>query len=139
MKNLVILIGNLGSDPELRYTQAGTAVSTLSVATSRKWKDKQGQKQEETEWHRVQIWDHTAEFAGNYLKKGDKVYVEGRLKTNKWQDQSGNDRYTTEVVASGLHSLTPKSEGKSEPKQQKPDPQHPQDGGSLGTGEDVPF
>ena len=113
MINKVILVGNLGQDPELRYTQAGTAVATLSVATSRVWKDRDGNKQEETEWHRVIVWAQTAEFCGNYLTKGNKVYVEGRLQTRKWQDQNGNDRYTTEIVSNELKSLTPKNGGEA--------------------------
>jgi len=143
MINKVILIGNLGADPELRYTTSGTAVATLRVATSRTWKDKDGQKQEETEWHRVIVWAQSAEFCGNYLSKGAKIYVEGRLQTRKWQDQSGNDKYTTEVVATTLQSLTPKGAeggsggggGYSEP----PVPQEPFGGMGGGTGDEVPF
>ena len=112
MINKVILIGNLGADPEMRYTPSGTAVATLSLATSRRWKDKDGNQQDETEWHRVIVWAQSAEFCGNYLSKGSKVYVEGRLQTRKWQDQSGNDKYTTEIIANTVQNLTPRgSEG----------------------------
>ena len=143
MINKVILIGNLGSDPELRYTQSGTAVATLSVATSRKWKDKDGTQQDETEWHRVIVWAQSAEFCSNYLSKGSKVYVEGRLQTRKWQDQSGNDKYTTEIIANTVQNLTPRgSEGGGGGGYQEPPlPPEPFGGmpGSGGTGEDVPF
>ncbi len=145
MINKVILVGNLGQDPELRYTQAGTAVATLSVATSRVWKDRDGNKQEETEWHRVIVWAQTAEFCGNYLSKGHKVYVEGRLQTRKWQDQNGNDKYTTEIVANELKSLTPKGgDGgaggfSGEPPLPDESSMGPAGGTSGGTGEDVPF
>jgi len=145
MINKVILIGNLGADPELRYTQSGTAVATLNIATSRKWKDKDGNQQDETEWHRVIVWAQSAEFCGNYLSKGSKVYVEGRLQTRKWQDQSGNDKYTTEIVSNLLQNLTPRaSEGGSGGGgyEEPPMPQEQPFGGSTGgggTGEDVPF
>ena len=111
MINKVILVGNLGADPELRYTQSGTAVATLSVATNRRWKDRDGNQQDETEWHRVIVWAQSAEFCGNYLSKGMKVYVEGRLQTRKWQDQSGNDRYSTEIVASEMQMLGGRPQG----------------------------
>jgi single-strand DNA-binding protein len=98
--NKVILIGNLGRDPEVRYTPSGAAVCNVSVATTRNWKSKDsGEKQEETEWHRVVFYDRLAEIAGEYLKKGRPVYVEGRLKTRKWQDKEGKDNYTTEIIA----------------------------------------
>lgn len=105
--NKVILIGNLGRDPETRYMPSGGAVTTLSIATSESWKDKQtGQQQERTEWHRVVFFNRLAEIAGEYLKKGSKVYVEGSLRTRKWQDQqSGQDRFSTEIVASEMQML----------------------------------
>src|SRR5690606_13428099 len=104
--NKVILIGNCGQDPETRYTAGGAAVTHLSVATSDTWKDKQtGQPQERTEWHRVVFFNRLAEIAGEYLRKGSKVYIEGSLRTNKWQDQQGQDRYTTEIVASEMQML----------------------------------
>ena len=97
--NKVILIGNLGSDPEVRYLPSGNAVANLNVATSESWKDRQtGEQQERTEWHRVVIFGKLAEIAGQYLRKGSKVYLEGKLQTRKWQDQQGQDRYSTEVV-----------------------------------------
>lgn len=104
--NKVILIGNLGRDPEVRYTPNGAAVCNVSVATTRNWKDKNsGDKVEETEWHRVVFYDRLAEIAGEYLKKGRPVYVEGRLKTRKWQDKDGKDNYTTEIVAEQMQLL----------------------------------
>ncbi|WP_418317306.1 single-stranded DNA-binding protein [Piscinibacter sakaiensis] len=104
--NKVILIGNLGRDPEVRYTANGNAVCNISVATTRNWKDKSsGDKVEETEWHRVVFYDRLAEIAGEYLKKGRPVYVEGRLKTRKWQDKEGKDNYTTEVIAENMQLL----------------------------------
>ncbi|WP_374592629.1 single-stranded DNA-binding protein [Aquabacterium sp.] len=104
--NKVILIGNLGRDPEVRYTPNGAAICNITIATSRNWKDKNtGDKVEETEWHRVVFYDRLAEIAGEYLKKGRPVYVEGRLKTRKWQDKDGKDNYTTEVVAENMQLL----------------------------------
>ena len=104
--NKVIIIGNLGRDPEVRYTPNGAAVCNVSVATTRNWKDKtSGDKVEETEWHRVVFYDRLAEIAGEYLKKGSPVYVEGRLKTRKWQDKDGKDNYTTEIVAEQMQLL----------------------------------
>ena len=102
--NKVILVGNLGAKPEIKYASNGNAISNLSVATSESWTDKStGQKQERTEWHRVSLFGKLAEIAGQYLDKGSKVYVEGKLQTRKWQDQNGQDRYTTEVVVSGFN------------------------------------
>ena len=102
--NKVILVGNLGAKPEVKYASNGNAISNLSVATSESWTDKStGQKQERTEWHRVSLFGKLAEIAGQYLDKGSKVYVEGKLQTRKWQDQDGKDRYTTEVVVSGFN------------------------------------
>ena len=104
--NKVILIGNLGRDPELRYTPSGAAVCNVSIATTRNWKSKDsGERVEETEWHRVVFYDRLAEIAGEYLKKGRPVYVEGRLKTRKWQDKDGKDNYTTEIVAEQMQML----------------------------------
>jgi len=103
--NKVILVGNLGQDPEVRYTPAGAAVTTISVATTESWKDKDGNKQERTEWHRVVFFSRLAEIAGEYLKKGSQVYIEGKLRTNKWQDKSGADRYTTEIMANEMQML----------------------------------
>lgn len=104
--NKVILIGNLGQDPELRHMPSGNAVANVSIATSETWKDKQtGQAQERTEWHRVVFFNRLAEVVGEYLKKGSKVYVEGSLRTRKWQDKEGRDQYTTEIVASEMQML----------------------------------
>jgi len=107
--NKVILVGNLGQDPEVKYTAGGDAVTTLSIATSDSWKDKDtGQDQERTEWHRVVLWRRLAEIAGEYLNKGSKVYVEGQLRTRKWE-QEGQTRYTTEIVARELQFLDSKN------------------------------
>ena len=104
--NKVILIGNLGRDPEVRYTPSGAAICNVTLATSRNWKDKtSGEKVEETEWHRVVFYDRLAEIAGEYLKKGRPVYVEGRLKTRKWQDKDGVEKYTTEIIATEMQLL----------------------------------
>ncbi len=110
--NKVILIGNLGQDPEVRYTPNSIAVANVTIATSESWKDKStGENQEKTEWHRVVFFRRLAEIAGEYLKKGSKVYIEGKLQTRKWQDQSGNDRYTTEIVANEMQMLDSRSGG----------------------------
>ena len=103
--NKVILVGNLGQDPDVRFTPNGKAVANITIATSESWKDQQGQMQEKTEWHRVVMFGKLAEIAGEYLKKGSQVYVEGKLQTRKWQDQSGQDRYTTEIVAQEMQML----------------------------------
>jgi single-strand DNA-binding protein len=103
--NKVILIGNLGRDPETRYMPDGGAITNISVATTDKWKDKNGEMQEKTEWHRVAFFGKLAEIAGEYLKKGSQVYVEGRLQTRKWQDKEGQDKYTTEIVANQMQML----------------------------------
>ncbi|MCL4123017.1 UNVERIFIED_CONTAM: hypothetical protein GTU68_000931 [Idotea baltica] len=104
--NKVILVGNLGNDPEVRYANNGSAIANLSIATSESWKDKNtGEQVEKTEWHRVVMFNRLGEIAGEYLKKGSKVYVEGKLQTRKWQDQSGQDKYTTEIVANEMQML----------------------------------
>lgn len=104
--NKVILVGNLGRDPEVRYTSNGGAVANIAVATTEQWRDKQsGQTQERTEWHRVVMFGRLGEIAGEYLKKGSQVYIEGKLQTRKWQDQGGQDRYTTEIVANDMQML----------------------------------
>ena len=110
--NKVMLIGNLGKDPEVRYTPAGQAVASFSLATSEKFKNKSGEWEERTEWHRVTLWAKLAEIAGEYLAKGKTVYIEGRLQTRKWQDNSGNERYTTEIVGEKMQMLSPKGEGR---------------------------
>jgi single-strand DNA-binding protein len=104
--NKVILVGNLGKDPEVRYMPNGNAVANITLATTESWKDKQsGEQQEKTEWHRVVMFKRLGEIAGEYLKKGSQVYIEGKLQTRKWQDNSGNDRYTTEIVANEMQML----------------------------------
>ena len=103
--NKVILVGNLGNDPEVRYMPNGNAVANLSLATSESWKDQQGQVQERTEWHRLTMYRRLAEIAGEYLKKGSQIYVEGKLQTRKWQDQQGQDRYTTEIIVDQMQML----------------------------------
>jgi len=110
--NKVILVGNLGQDPETKYMPSGDCVCNLSVATSESWKDKQsGEKVERTEWHRVVMFKRLAEIAGEYLHKGSQVYIEGKLKTRKWQDKQGNDRYTTEIEAREMQMLGSKGSG----------------------------
>lgn len=137
-----MLIGRLGADPEVRYMPSGGAVTTLSLATSRRWKDKQtGERREETEWHRVVLFNRLAEIAGEYLKKGSQAYIEGHIRTRKWQAQDGQDRYTTEIVADTMNMLDSRSGGTSEfggeqpqggyaapssrPAQPQQSPQHP--------------
>ena len=145
--NKVILVGNLGKDPELRYTPSGTAVCTFSLATTDRFKNKQGEQQERTEWHRVAMFGRLAEIAAEYLRKGSQVYVEGSLRTRKWQDKDGNDRWTTEVVARDVQFLTPKGGSESSGSYYSDDPgpaaAGPPTGGgydhSSGTGSDVPF
>lgn len=148
MINKVILIGNLGADPEIKYTQDGTQVTTFNVATSERWKGKDGQMQEQTEWHRIVTWRRLAEICGEYLHKGSKVYLEGKLQTRKWQDKDGHDRWTTEVVARDVQFLTPKGgEGSSDgggyysgdPGPSASGGGYEYSGGGSGTGNDVPF
>jgi len=104
--NKVILVGNLGRDPEMKYTASGAAIANITVATSESWNDKQtGEKVEKTEWHRIVAFQRLAEIMGEYLRKGSQVYIEGKLQTRKWQDQNGQDRYTTEVVANDMQML----------------------------------
>ena len=149
--NKVILIGTLGSDPEVKYTTSGVPVANGSLATSESWTDKQsGERQEKTEWHRLVIWRKTAEIAGQYLRKGSKIYVEGRLETRSWEDQSGQKKYTTEIVVNDMQMLDSRGdsmdrggEGESGP----PPPEAPGSdsggGGESGGGEsgddDLPF
>jgi len=103
--NKVMLIGNLGSDPELRVTPSGVQVANFSLATTESWTDKSGEHQERAEWHRIVLWRRLAEVAGQYLKKGSKIYIEGKLQTRSWEDQNGQKRYTTEVVANSMEML----------------------------------
>lgn len=115
MLNKVTLIGNLGADPEVRFMPSGGSVATVRLATTRRWKDKQsGERKEDTEWHRVVFFNRLAEIAGEYLKKGSQIYVEGRIRTQKWQGQDGQDRYTTEIVAEEMHMLGGRSGGSAQ-------------------------
>lgn len=145
--NKVILVGNLGADPENRMSQTGNAITNISIATSESWKDKNtGQQQERTEWHRVVFFNRLAEVAAEYLRKGSKVYVEGALRTRKWQDQSGQDRYTTEVVGSEMQMLDSRNSGGDDsygggggmPPAPKAQPQ-PGGGGFDPVDDDIPF
>jgi len=111
--NKAILIGHLGKDPEVRYMPSGEAVANVTLATSETWKDKNGEKQEKTEWHNIVFYKRLAEIAGEYLKKGSQIYVEGRITTEKWQDKEGKDRYTTKIVANEMKMLDRKSTGGS--------------------------
>lgn len=108
--NKVIIIGNLGADPEVRYTPNGNAVTNLNIATTTNWRDRQsGEMQEKTEWHRIVMFNRLAEVAGEYLKKGSKIYIDGSLRTRKWQDKNGQDRYTTEIIANEMQMLDSRS------------------------------
>lgn len=113
--NKVMLIGNLGKDPEVRYTTSGAAVASFSLATSERFKNRNGEWEERTEWHNVTLWGRQAEVAGEYLAKGKTVYIEGRLQTRKWQDRDGRDRYTTEVVGERMQMLGGRGEGGGRP------------------------
>lgn len=149
--NKVILVGNIGKDPEIRYAPNGGAVANLSVATSESWKDKtSGEKQERTEWHRVVFFGKLAEIANEYLKKGAQIYVEGRLQTRKWQDKEGKERYTTEIVGSELQMLGGRgaggsSEGMPDAAYESPaathrrEPTAPAKGGVEDFDDDIPF
>jgi single-strand DNA-binding protein len=132
MVNKAIIIGNLGGDCEIRYTNSGTGVANFNVATTERWKDKDGNMQESTEWHRIVAWGKLAEICAELLSKGSKVYIEGKIQTRSWDDQSGNKRYTTEIVAREMKMLSPK-QGQSQGQQSFPD------SGYGGAGEDVPF
>lgn len=154
--NRVILLGRLGKDPEVRYMTNGEAVANVTLATSETWKDKSGQKQERTEWHSLVFYRRQAEVVGDYLKKGAQIYVEGKLQTRKWQDKSGQDRYTTEIIVNEMQMLGAKPSGgsfedegdgggRSAPSRQ-PAPSIPaQNGGGTGGGfggfdeDDIPF
>lgn len=137
--NKVIIVGHLGQDPEVKYMPSGSAVTNISVATSEQWKDKQsGEKQEKTEWHRVVMFARLAEIAGEYLRKGSQVYVEGKLQTRKWQDKNGVDRYTTEIVAREMQMLgSPQSTGGQKAPEQRGYSVPPQ--GEPDFDDDIPF
>ena len=125
--NKVILVGFLGADPEVRYIPNGTAVATFSIATSESWRDKTtGEKKEHTEWHHIVVWGRKAEIAGEYLRKGSKVYLEGRLQTREWQDQQGQKRYTTEIVCHEMQMLDGKPQGGNQQQGQQQAPQQQQ-------------
>lgn len=139
--NKVILVGRLGNDPEIRYTQQGVAVTNFNIATSESWTDKNGQKQEKTEWHRIVVWGKIAELCSQYLQKGRQVFVEGRLQTRQWEDKEGSKRYTTEVVGSTVQFLDrgtdrPSSSNTSSEESHFPEPP-PVD--TNHTDEDIPF
>ena len=124
--NKAIIVGTLGQDPEVRYTANGSAVANLRVATNESWKDRQtGEQQERTEWHSIVLWGKLAEIAQQYLKKGSQAYFEGRIQTRKWQDQSGNDRYTTEIVANEMQMLGGRGGGGGAPMDQPGDQSQP--------------
>ena len=142
--NKVILIGNLGRDPEVRYTPNGLAVANIAIATTESWKDKvSGETQERTEWHRVVMYSRLAEIAGEYLRKGSKIFIEGRLQTRKWQDKNTNqDRYTTEIIADSLQMLDSKGSGNSAPTEstfEKSTAELPQGGPVDSFEDDIPF
>lgn len=132
--NKVILVGNLGNDPEIRYMPGGAAVANITIATSDSWRDKAtGEQREKTEWHRVALFGKLAEVAGEYLRKGSQVYIEGQLQTRKWQDQSGQDRYTTEVVVQGFNGVMQMLGGRAQgAPAQGGMPQQQQQGGGWG-------
>lgn len=140
--NRVTLIGNVGRDPEIRYGGNGDAIANIALATSEQWKDKNGDKQERTEWHRISMFGKLAEIAGEYVKKGSQLYIEGKLQTRKWTDKDGNERYTTEIVADRMQMLGGRQE---EAPREQPKPQKQQDkpksgGGSFDDFEsDIPF
>jgi single-strand DNA-binding protein len=139
--NKVILIGNLGANPELRYTQGQQAVANLRLATTEKWTDKNGQKQEATEWHRVVVWGKQAEICGQYLTKGRQVYIEGSIRTRQWQDQQGQKRYTTEIVARNVQMLGGRGERPSDETEATvpPDETTIRDDFGGGPDDDIPF
>jgi single-strand DNA-binding protein len=153
--NKVILVGNLGRDPEMRYMPSGDAVASFSIATTENWKDKNGQKQEQTEWHRISMFGKQAEIAGQYLKKGSSVYIEGRLQTRKWTDKEGQERQTTEIRAERMQMLGGRSGGNAfemmdddngssapPPRQQSGSAAKPAGGGGTGFDDfedDIPF
>lgn len=137
--NKVMLIGNLGKDPEVRYTAGGTAVASFSIATTEKFKGKTGEWEEKTEWHNITLWARLAEIAGEYLSKGKTVYIEGRLQTRKWQDKEGKDRYTTEIVGEKMQMLSSKGEGGGGPRQAAPRPPQQQDYGQASSYQEPVF
>ena len=139
--NKVILVGNLGANPEMRTTQGGQPVANLRLATTERWTDKNGQKQEQTEWHRVVVWGKQAEICGQYLVKGRQIYVEGRIRTRQWQDQQGQKRYSTEVVAQVIQMLGNRTEGapREEPSAMVPPDEAVTSDFGGGPDDDIPF
>ena len=137
--NKVILVGNLGANPELRFTQGQQAVANLRIATTEKWTDKNGQKQEATEWHRVVVWGKQAEIVGQYLTKGRQVYIEGRIRTRQWQDQQGQKRYTTEIVAQNVQMLGGRGERPQDEQAQTVPPDDAMRDDFGGGDDDIPF
>ena len=139
--NRVILVGNLGANPELRYTQGQQAVANLRIATTEKWTDKNGQKQEATEWHRVVVWGRQAEICGQYLTKGRQVFIEGSIRTRQWQDQQGQKRFTTEIVARNVQMLGGRGERPTEEAGATvpPDESAIRDDFGGGPDDDIPF
>ena len=146
--NKVILVGNLGNDPETRYSQSGSAITTISVATSESWKDKNGEQQERTEWHRVKFFGRLAEIAGEYLKKGRQVYIEGSLRTEKYTDKNGVEKYATDIIANEMQMLGGRSgggmgtESRSEPRAAAPAERgggSPSQSSSTEFDDDIPF
>jgi single-strand DNA-binding protein len=150
--NKVILVGNLGKDPELRYTASGTAVCNFSLATTESYKDRDGNKQEKTEWHNIVVWRQLAEICGKYLTKGKQIYIEGKLQTRKWEDRDGNTRYSTEIVADQMQMLGragddnnagPRQETRQEPRQEssmdQSAPQNNYNNVQFNPDDDIPF
>ncbi len=133
MVNKAIIIGNLGADPEVRYSQSGAAVANFRVATTETWKKQDGSKEEQTEWHRIVAFGRLGEICGEYLSKGSKVYIEGRIQTRKWDDKDGNTRYTTEIVAREMKMLSARGSGSSDSSGEEPPFPEPT------MGDDVPF
>lgn len=141
--NKAMIIGRLGNDPDMRYLPSGEAVANLSIATSETWKDKDGNKKESTEWHRVSFFGKIAEVCGQYLKKGGLVYVEGKIQTRKWQDKEGQDRYTTEIRGERMQMLSGRAEGAGNNSEPKEPPKSGNSGGGQGGfndfENDIPF
>ncbi len=141
--NRAMIIGRLGNDPDMRYLPSGEAVANLSIATSETWKDKDGNKKESTEWHRVSFFGKIAEVCGQYLKKGGLVYVEGKIQTRKWQDKEGQDRYTTEIRGERMQMLSGRAEGAGNNSEPKEPPKSGNSGGGQGGfndfKDDIPF
>ncbi len=140
--NKVIVVGNLGQDPDTRYMPSGSAVTNITVATNESWKDKQtGEQKDRTEWHKVAMFGRLAEIAAEYLRKGSQVYIEGKLRTRKWQDKQGNDRYTTEIVADEMQMLGGRggAGGGAPMSDDRPPPSPPPQGSSDDFDDDIPF